>query len=468
MGFPKVAALAVICLLAGILYFKKWNYAYQPPESKVVSYTPHTDIPAYDVWGEAISKEQAADLEMTEEGSRKLASENGAVRIDAALLKRGRRAFYTEVFANVPDSPVLWIAVAGAVLKLRGAGTTDLKISLPEGQTVSTGLDVAAGSLVPLGVQMEFHRGRLRFGITCAACHASVDSRYQVLEGVPNRDFQAGLLFAQGRSWPPGYFDFTQDGQNNPVQIPDIFVRGEYPYGWTGEAGVGPFRGLSAMNHAGYFEDPGILSPAGNLIRGPESPEWSFRNALAAWQMTLRPPDSPYQADPERMLEGRTIFEKATCVTCHDGDYLTNNRIIPAEQIRTEPARALANAQIKHDFESAAAPKIEGQDALEVPVTPDQLNQARLAWAQEGHGGYKVPGLRGVRLTAPYLHDGGVPDFRVLLDRKLRKKVIGLNRQSPSLRQAHITGEGHEFWIDEEAGYTPGEREAVIAYLMSL
>lgn len=99
----------------------------------------------------------------------------------------------------------------------------------------------------------------------------------------------------------------------------------------------------------------------------------------------------------------------------------------------------------------------------------------------------------GLYWTAPYLHDGGVavgkdvgtqlgvsgtllkgimPDpfnsLKALVDKKLREKVITANRSSKALRQTHVQGIGHEFWVDESTGFTKEEQEALIKFLLSI
>ena len=107
-------------------------------------------------------------------------------------------------------------------------------------------------------------------------------------------------------------------------------------------------------------------------------------------------------------------------------------------------------------------------------------------------GGYKVKGLIGLRWSAPYLHDGGVavgpkltqtgvsqtlmkgihPDpynsLKALIDRKLRLQVIEANRKDSRLRDTHVTGQGHEFWVDESSGFTQEQQDALVKYLLQL
>jgi hypothetical protein len=128
-----------------------------------------------------------------------------------------------------------------------------------------------------------------------------------------------------------------------------------------------------------------------------------------------------------------------------------------------------------------------------VPIDSALEEQLKLSWAfGERAGGYKVPALVGLAWTAPYLHDGGVavgalglaslglpgtwqkgvrPDprasLRALLDRPLRAQVVTANRGSPDALSVHVTGQGHEFWVDAMADFSKADQDALIEYLLS-
>ena len=153
---------------------------------------------------------------------------------------------------------------------------------------LNTGLDVPKGSLLPLGMVVHKKGAKLRVGLTCAACHATVDQATgHIIEGAPNIDVDTGLLQAfatnsaamfrqtgvnpkmippgdrtyidvAGRiatlpdakaledavdaqllAWSPGNFDSSPDNVNNPSQIPPSYTHETFPYGWSGFASVG-------------------------------------------------------------------------------------------------------------------------------------------------------------------------------------------------------------------------------------
>lgn len=403
---PLLGALAVLVALVGVAAALPWDCAALPDEASVLNHAAHED----------------------------------------AAAGRGRAAFYTDDFAadgsftaevGLLAGPLRPWGVLRALIGLRGAGTTNLRVALAEdatiggqafarGATIDTGLDVAAGSFVPLGVTVHVSRLRVRVGITCALCHSTVDPETRrVIHGAANRDLRLGLLLAlAGGSaalaggdeeaadralllWPPGTFDAVNDGVAAPVRIPDLF----------GRDGRGERAGVvlvgARLHPFGAAARPG----AGELAR-----------AMAGWLVGLAPPE--VAVDAEAAARGRLVFAHAGCERCHAG-----------------------------------APAV----------------------GREG-----APGLLGLWWRAPYLRDGGLAvgtgegivgvgelwarelpidpraSLRALLDRDLRARVIAANRTDAARWQIHVRGDGHAFWVDPAAGFSPAEQQALIEFLLSL
>ncbi len=579
--------------------------------------------------------------------------EEQEIEVTPRLLEMGRKAFYEETFGNEVfftdimgqmDGPINFVSIGKAVGKLRGKGTSNLQIELSDdvtvgGQTfkrgtlIDTGIDVPKGSYRPLGIVTKVTREGLKAGMTCAACHATVDNRTgKVIEGAPNSDLNAGLLMAFATnsaayfrhtdvnpeeiaqlkkhldrldgseakekvlpdvkqfedavdrtlmSWPAGNFDSTIDLEANPAQIPDSFTFGDFPYGWSGFASAGPFHGLSTFNNnvhatnsdtlttadqsealfgidtdvyygtvlqnaankryrytggnqrpsdffkaidptpgvpgvvqavpAPTFPKGSVVSPDALIVSDPGDQINEKNNAEAAWQNSLKPPRT--RKDVERVRQGRDVFARAGCIRCHAGETLTNNTVISAVEIGTQPSRAKALQKLPKTFadpkmwdKNARAPVDSKAEVLRVPTDHIPSAERRLAYAQDGVGGYKVPSLVGLHVTAPYLHDGGVaagpqavewtedegyiprireelgltgtvlkgrsPDVEnslaALVDRGIRREVVRNNRASDRLATSNVTGAGHAYWVDSEAGFTPEEQKALVEYLMSL
>ncbi|MBW4449786.1 MAG: hypothetical protein KME38_23845 [Spirirestis rafaelensis WJT71-NPBG6] len=323
MALRSIVILLSVLIFVGFLgYFLELSLPTRPPKLDS-TYTPFTqttpqEIGSYDVLGYTVNKAEADKLLQTESGSVELNPENGAIPITENLINLGRDAFYRETFGNeyfftdivgAIDGPINLVSMGKAIAALKGKPTTNLQITLDKDVTVggrdfkagtvlNTGLDVPAGSLVPLGMQVHKEGAKLRVGLTCAACHAAINKETgRIIEGAPNIDVDTGLLQAfatnsaamfrqtgvnpatippgehtyintagqkarlpdpkvledavdaQLLAWSPGNFDSTPDNKNNPSQIPSSYTFDTWPYGWSGFASVGWFHGLTTLNN---------------------------------------------------------------------------------------------------------------------------------------------------------------------------------------------------------------------------
>jgi hypothetical protein len=264
-----------------------------------------------------------------------------------------------------------------------------------------------------------------------------------------------------------------------------------------------PTMGINKMIHTPSFPKGSLISPDGLFISLKGSRVWFENNAMSAFQNTLAPPPAPIDHNPGKYEVGLDVFNRAGCFRCHSGPAFTNNRILPAREVGTSPSRATANANnwnamifppMTWSWDTPVPVPINAR-LLEVPTDHLDMDEVRMAYAQDdrGEGGFKVKGLIGLWWTPPYLHDGSIavgPDInehigipgtlhagikpdpinslRALVDRNLRQRVIEVTENSEPLQLTKVTGTGHEHWVDEEAGYTELEQEALIHYLLSV
>nr|WP_290224957.1 di-heme oxidoredictase family protein [Trichocoleus desertorum] len=317
-----IILIALISLVGFLGYSIELTLPTRPPNAEAtltpITQSAPSEVGSYDVLGKVISRTEAEILRQTEEGKVQLASEIGAVEVTDDLIQLGKDAFYRETFGNeyfftdvvgAINGPINLISMSKAILALKGEPTTNLQIKLdqdvtvggkdfPAGTILNTGLDVPKGSLLPLGMVTRKKGAKLRVGLTCAACHATVDKETGlILEGAPNVDVDTGLLQAfatnsaamfrqtginpknfspgdrtyinvagqtatlpdakaledavdaQLLAWSPGNFDSSPDNVNNPAQIPPSYTHETFPYGWSGFASVGWFHGLTTLNN---------------------------------------------------------------------------------------------------------------------------------------------------------------------------------------------------------------------------
>lgn len=119
--------------------------------------------------------------------------------------------------------------------------------------------------------------------------------------------------------------------------------------------------------------------------------EYTILKSIAEFERTLISDDSPYdrylnndkKALSKAQKRGKDLFmNKLYCAECHSGPDLTDDR--------------LTNNGLYENYEDAG--------------------RMRLTEKQEDHGVFKVPTLRNIALTAPYMHNGSLATLDDVLD----------------------------------------------------
>jgi len=241
-------------------------------------------------------------------------------------------------------------------------------------------------------------------------------------------------------------------------------------------------------------------------------------NAMAAFQNSLLPPPNRSEGNREALASGSVnrgaaVFKRAGCDSCHAGPFYTDHRIHPLTEIRSNPARArshlgLNGLLVRPEIYSldTFVPPLPGARVLTVPTNAFSPTPTSLPTGLMPNGGYKTPPLRGVYLSAPYLHDGGVAvrlgslrfnadgsfvvvngqglglngtlsiginadaasSLRALVDRQLRQQVVAANQAVPGLVRSNLDGTGHEFYVDPAASFTYAQQADLVNFLLSL
>jgi len=144
-------------------------------------------------------------------------------------------------------------------------------------------------------------------------------------------------------------------------------------------------------------------------LNGPEAftkHEPAFRDILE-YLVSLEPPKYPFPIDESKAKQGEAVF-KENCAKCH-GSYGAKwtypNKVIPLDEIGTDPAR---HATVSEKYGQAYSESWFGKDGKRLRVTP----------------GYQAPPLDGIWATAPYLHNGSVPTLYGVLNSKSRPKLF--------------------------------------------
>ncbi|PIG95249.1 di-heme oxidoredictase family protein [Gloeocapsopsis sp. IPPAS B-1203] len=261
-----------------------------------------------------------------------------------------------------------------------------------------------------------------------------------------------------------------------------------------------------------------IFSPNTNSQDIGSGPFLFASNAMSAWQNSLVPPPNRSRENQQALQSGSVqrgakVFEQANCATCHIPPFFTDNVIHPLREINTNPARAKSRLDLNNLL---VPPKIytfnnpvpipANAEVLDVPTAGISDSPTSLPKGLLPDGGYKTTPLRGLYLSAPYLHDGGVAvrsgalqvrsdgrfsvvdptglgltgtlsigkpadaasSLRALVDRNLRAQVVAVNKANSALVRSNLDGTGHHFYVDSSAGFTPAQQTDLVNFLLAL
>ncbi|MCK9906440.1 hypothetical protein MXD63_41430, partial [Frankia sp. Cpl3] len=104
-------------------------------------------------------------------------------------------------------------------------------------------------------------------------------------------------------------------------------------------AKVDPTPGTPGVNQVilpPSFPKSTLIAPDGLIVSSPGTKVNEQNNAMSVWQNKLVPPTPPITADAGTLELGRSVFQRASCIKCHAGDFYSNNRIVPASEIGTD------------------------------------------------------------------------------------------------------------------------------------
>jgi hypothetical protein len=238
----------------------------------------------------------------------------------------------------------------------------------------------------------------------------------------------------------------------------------------------------------------------GVLLGIPGRRAWAVTNAISAFLDTLQAPVWPLRADEDILAHGRTVFERAGCVDCHQGPAATDHRVIPIAEIGTEPSRARALARTREIFTPQAQvfafDQVVGEEdrplrELTAPISETMAESIARGFAHDDAGGYRTTALVALPWQAPYLHDGGVAvgpggavgipntlstgvavdpaaSLHAVIDRTRRAQVGAANRADDfGWSRLHVRGVGHEYWVDPQTGFDAADQAALIEYLLA-
>jgi cytochrome c peroxidase len=181
--------------------------------------------------------------------------------------------------------------------------------------------------------------------------------------------------------------------------------------------------------------------------------------ALAAFQRTLLSFDAPYDrylrgdtsALSESARRGLKLFfeEKAECYHCHSGPHLTSS------------FRSATSRLTELQYENIGLYNVGGTGAY--PAASRGILE--FTGRAEDMGRFRVPSLRNVARTAPYMHDGSVASLREVVD--LYARGGRLVREGPYAGDGRDNPYKNSTFV-RPVRLEPQEREDLVAFLESL
>jgi mono/diheme cytochrome c family protein len=332
----------------------------------------------------------------------------------AAWIELGRRVFFE--FPLRPEFAVehaLVPAAPGGALPADAAATA-----------AALGVERTADGALPGLVVFHDVDGRDRVGITCAVCHAAVKDG-AVVVGAARRSLDLGALrLAYYRdtgaavdpdlarrmaTWGPGRADVTEDDDEDPVAIPDLW--GLRTQAFLTQAGTIRHVGPAAL---AIRQETQLLHASQLRVRPPRELAW----ALAMFLYSIEPPPARPVADSAAVARGEALFA-AHCASCH-ASAVYGGDAIPAAKVGTDPALADGKAR--------------------------------------GTGRYRIAPLVRVADAAPYFHDGSVPTLELVLSRERLEPTFTGGARGPGPIAGHLFG----------TDLAAADRAAVVRYLESL
>jgi len=269
-------------------------------------------------------------------------------------------------------------------------------------------------------------------------------------------------------------------------EVPDRVIASDVPPWWhLKKKHALYYNGMGGGDYAKLLQQIGVV-----MIEDKTDSERITEGMrdLLAYLHTIEPPAYPWPIDLELAEVGRAVFENH-CASCHGtygdvvggggDDWTYPNALVPLEVVGTDPeyAKALKESPL-HVWYRTSWYARAGRSADEGPASyadPELV--------------YIAPPLDGVWASAPYFHNGSVPDLAGVLDSSDRPTLwtrsfrdddydperVGWRFSEPGAgepigtetydtRIRGYSNRGHTFGDD----LTEAERRAVLEYLKSL
>jgi mono/diheme cytochrome c family protein len=256
------------------------------------------------------------------------------------------------------------------------------------------------------------------------------------------------------------------------TDLPDQVIPSDVPAWWLLKKKNAMFYNGFGRGDFGRFLMGAILLTVNDTVHANKVD--SHMNDVLAYLNSINPPKYPKPINKDLAAEGQVLYE-TNCAKCHGfyGDFSSYpNYLIPQHVIGTDSMLNQSNYQYS-----------------------GMITWFNTSWFAKGDhpaklipfNGYIAPPLDGVWITAPYLHNGSVPDIESVLNSKSRPTYWSRNFSNPKYDYEKL---GWKHTVEEKEGgrkvyntTLPGygkyghtfgdklnddERKAIIEYLKTL
>jgi len=200
------------------------------------------------------------------------------------------------------------------------------------------------------------------------------------------------------------------------TDLPEEVIPSDVPAWWLLKKKNAMFYNGFGRGDFGRFLMGAILLTVNDTVHANKVD--SHMNDVLAYLNSITPPPYPKTIDSTLASQGQVVFE-TNCAKCHGfyGDFSSYpNYLIPQSVIGTDSMLNQSNYQYS-----------------------DMIDWFNTSWFSKGDhpaklvpfNGYIAPPLDGVWITAPYLHNGSVPDIESVLDSKKRPTYWRRNFGNP-------------------------------------
>jgi cytochrome c peroxidase len=325
---------------------------------------------------------------------------------------------------------------------------------------------------VALG-RLLFYEPRLSMNgaVSCASCHEQA-SAFAVAEARPlgaadeptarNAQSLVNVAYASYLTWSNLTFLTLEQQMLTPLF-------GDNPV----ELGAGAVRGddnhYSTARLEQLLAEDARVATAFDAAFANTAVTWQHAiDAIACFERTLLSFRAPYDgylggeldALDEAQARGRALFfsERLHCGDCHSGPLLS--RAFPVDGTRPTRAEAFRNTGL-YNLENGAVAYLSG-DRTRYP-SPN-IGIAEFSQDTADDGKFRIPSLRNVALTAPYMHDGSIATLSEVLDHYARGGT--------ATAQGPLRGDGYDHPAKDPliSGFTLHERDKrdLLAFLEAL